>query len=412
MGLFDKVKKTAEIANEFTQKIQSQDGSEPDAWDFAIAGVDLLVDLAERGDIQKININGMSAFGNTVSEAAPYIRTVLQYVNDNRSKSCVCLSTSSNSHKKYTVEEIKKKSSIHARDKSVEEKIPIEALTAINPNLFFMAATLILIEARMESILDVQKKTLAFLQEDKESQVEGDMATLNGMLSEYKFNWDNDSYRANHHKLAIDIKRSAEQNIIFYQKQTTDVLKKEVLINAAFLTKDKQAELRRCLYNYRLSLYNYSFAAFLEVMQLGNFSEDFITQVLGKMQEYTDKYKQVFENCCTYLQAKGDSTVEANLLKGIGVAGKAVGSLLGGIAGTKTNDWLTANSARFGDDNTQKQHETLAQFRQENADPGNEQFISGLQQTKKLYNHTDKIFIDNDYIYFIPTDCVYFIPTK
>ena len=49
---------------------------------------------------------------------------------------------------------------------------------------------------------------------------------FNKILTQFKKDfvgkhWEDEKYKVNHHKLALDIKRSAEQNIILYQKQVT-----------------------------------------------------------------------------------------------------------------------------------------------------------------------------------------------
>ena len=129
----------------------------------------------------------------------------------------------------------------------------------------------------------MEQQIVSFLYEEKEAQIEGDMNTLMNILQEYKYNWEDDKYKANHHKLALDIKRSAEQNIILYQKQVINVQKQNHAVVGKVSIDSLNNSLQKKLKYYRLSLYIYSMASFLEMMLLGNFQEEYVMQIKSKI---------------------------------------------------------------------------------------------------------------------------------
>lgn len=101
----------------------------------------------------------------------------------------------------------------------------------IDPAKLMMAAALMAIEHKLDDIAETQKKILTFLEHDKEAEIESDLKILADIARELKFNWDNTEYTTNHYKLALDIKRSAEKNIIFCRKQIEQAVKESKAIH-------------------------------------------------------------------------------------------------------------------------------------------------------------------------------------
>ena len=83
------------------------------------------------------------------------------------------------------------------------------------PATMMMAVALYSIEQQISEVIEMEKQILSFLEKDKEAEIEADLKTLTTIIKEYKFNWDKEQYVVTHHKLALDIKRTAEKNIIF-----------------------------------------------------------------------------------------------------------------------------------------------------------------------------------------------------
>ena len=68
------------------------------------------------------------------------------------------------------------------------------ATMPIDPATMLMAVALFSIEKKLDSIAEMQKQILTFLEIEKESEIEADVETLVSMISKYKYNWDNEHY--------------------------------------------------------------------------------------------------------------------------------------------------------------------------------------------------------------------------
>lgn len=77
--------------------------------------------------------------------------------------------------------------------------------TAMNPATMMMAVALFSIEKELGNIADMEKQILAFLEIEKESEIEADVEILVNIINQYKFNWDNEHYVNSNHKLVLDI---------------------------------------------------------------------------------------------------------------------------------------------------------------------------------------------------------------
>ena len=92
-------------------------------------------------------------------------------------------------------------------------------VTAFNPAIMMMAVALYSIEKDLTEIAKAQKKILAFLEVENESQIEADVQSLIDIITTYKYKWDNDLAVSNSHNVVMDIHNRARKNIIAYQKK-------------------------------------------------------------------------------------------------------------------------------------------------------------------------------------------------
>lgn len=288
------------------------------------------------------------------------------------------------------------------------EFLPVDSQTVtstvvmpIEPLTFMMVAVLISIEHKLDAIIETQKEILSFLEKDKEAEIEADLKTLTNIIKEYKFNWDNAEYKANHHKLALDIKRTSEKNIIFYQKQISEAIKDNSIIHIQNSVDVKQDKLQKLFRYYRMSLYIYSFASYIEVMLLGNFQSDYVLQVKGQVEDYSLTYKKVHSDCYKLLEKSTAGSVEKHILRGIGTATEAVGSFIGSVPKIRdgqVDEWLTEKGEKIKKKSDSVGNKTLLTF-MEIKEPGNAAFTDNLELVDKLYNRTSDIYIDKDNVY-------------
>ena len=140
-----------------------------------------------------------------------------------------------------------------------------------NPATLFMAVALISIDKKLDIIQETQQEIMEFLEEKEKSKIRGNLNVLADVLNHYKFNWNNEKYKTNKHIQVQEIKREAEQSACLYREQIEKQLKKYSLIHSDQDVKSKLKKLQSEFKEYQLSVYLYSFAAFLEVMLLEKF---------------------------------------------------------------------------------------------------------------------------------------------
>ena len=273
----------------------------------------------------------------------------------------------------------------------------------VDPATMMMAVALYSIEKKLGDIEEMQKQILSFLEIEKESEIEADVQMLTNLIRNYKSNWDNEHFVASNHKLVIDIKRTALKHMNSYQKNTKAVLAKKILLVDQNKMKSISAELKKKIEYYRLSLYNYSMASLLEIMLSGNFKEEYISVIKAEIEKYATEYRLIFDESSRYLEKLGSGAIDANLLGGIGTAGKKMGDLIGAIPVVKkgpVDEFLQDNGKKLEKKAYYQKSKAVHDF----AALGNPQtgvLTEKMQDMIDIYNHTEQICFDRENIYLV-----------
>ena len=272
-----------------------------------------------------------------------------------------------------------------------------QAVAAINPATMMMAVALYSIEKQLGEIAETQKQILAFLEIKDEANVEGDLETLTELINNYKHNWDNEMYVQNSHKMVMDIKRTARSNMLTYQKKVAELVSSKKLLVAQGQVKSALSELEKRFKYYRLSLYTYSLASMMEIMLGGNYKEEYISGIKDEIVKLSGNYRELFEKSSIYLEKLGESAVEANVLKGIGTAGKAVGKFIGSIPLVKegpVDEFLQDSGSHLKKNAIGMEKKAVHQFASLN-NSGTHVFVDKMNDMIQIYNHTERICFDD-----------------
>lgn len=278
-----------------------------------------------------------------------------------------------------------------------------QSVAAINPATMMMAAALYSIEKDLAEIAETQKKILTFLEVENESQIEADVESLMGIVTNYKYNWDNEISVASSHKLVMDIQNRARKNMIAYQKKVTDTISSKQIIVAQNKVKSTLSDLEKKFKYYRLSLYTFSLASLMEIMLSGNFKEEYIAKVKEEIENLSDTYREQFEKGSLYLEKLGNAGVEANVVKGLGTAGKAVGKLIGSIPLVKegpVDEFLQDKGAHLQKNAIGMEKKAVKAFAAV-GNPGTRVFVEKMEDMIQIYNHTSQICFDSEKIYLL-----------
>lgn len=275
------------------------------------------------------------------------------------------------------------------------------AVMPIDPATMMMAVALFAIEQQLKGIEEMQKQILSFLEIEKESEIEADVEILSKIITTYKNNWNNEHFVASNHKMVLDIQRTARKNMLSYKKKVAELLDSKQLIVAQSKVKSTLNDLQKKFKYYRLSLYTFSMASLIEIMLSGNFKEEYISDVKAEIKKFSLEYRDLFTECSMYLENM--TSVEANVMKGIGFASKAVGKFIGSIPVVKegqVDEFLQDSGAHLKENALDMQKSVIEVFA-ELHNPGTGVFMDKMDDMIQIYNHTDRICFDDKKIYLL-----------
>lgn len=273
----------------------------------------------------------------------------------------------------------------------------------IDPATLMMAVALFSIEQKLGSIADMQKQMLSFLAIEQEAEIEADIETLSAMITKYKHNWDNEHFIASNHKLVLDIQRTARKHLNAYQKQVAEAISSKKLFVSQSKVNEALTDLLRKFKYYRLTMYTFSMASFIEIMLSGDFKEENIRLVKDEIEKMSATYRDLFGECSMYLERLSDSSVETNVLKGLGAASKAVGKFIDGIPKIRegqVDEFLLESGAKIQGNAHSIERKVIEAFA-EISNPGVWVFVEKLNDMIQIYGRTTGICFDDKEIYLI-----------
>jgi len=283
--------------------------------------------------------------------------------------------------------------------------VPVEGESVamgIDPVTIAVAVALTAINKKLDLIVQTNQDILRFLQQDKESELEGAVNSLSDILANYRFNSDNAIWIGSQLTVVSTIKGKAEHNIIFYRKGlTTELEKQEVLHGAQKASKRKDAVQQKLKY-YQLCVYLYAYSSFLEVLLGGRFAKDYLDRVSEKLQEYALQYRVDYTECYNHLEAYKKSSIESKALEWGGAAGKKVGGMIARIPviskGPVDEALITAGERLEGIGG--RKNESYLAGLDKNRDAGIQLFAENVERLNALANKPVELLFDNENVYF------------
>lgn len=274
---------------------------------------------------------------------------------------------------------------------------------AFNPATIMMAAALMSIEKELSSIEKTEKQILAFLQNDKDSEIEGDVETISELMKKYKLNWDNEKFVTGSFDQTLAIQARARKNMIFYQKTVNGALEDKIPLTTQTIVSQKMNDLLKDFKYYRLCLYSFSLSSLFEVMISGNYSEDNIKEVKTEIIGYTKQYKDLYDKSSKYITELSKKSIETNLLKSVGNASKSVGKFIGSIPVIKeglVDEFLDNEGSKIKNKSKGIENKAVDTF-EDVKDPNTKMITRSMDDLSLVCNHTTQILVDKDNVYLV-----------
>ncbi len=273
-----------------------------------------------------------------------------------------------------------------------------------NPTTIFMAAALAGIDQKLGNIQESQQEMLDFVIQKEKSDLEGDLKFLNDILSNYKFNWNNEKYISANYVKVLDIRQNAERKIDFYRKRIVSQANKNSPLHSDQSVQKQINKIRDNLHSYQLALYIYSFSYFLEVILQENFDAGYLSSISQRLETYALQYRELYTECYERLDEQLRSSVQSCLSRGVASAGKATGEFIASlplISKSPIDEVLVSSSMHLASHGETKAKKALSSILDKQSSfirP----FIENINTISVLYNHPINMFFDEENIYLEP----------
>ena len=403
MGLFDKFKKKNDIVESKESEIVEEDNKE----NYSLEEMNnyMLSEVRKENlsnNTYSLSLSKLSEISPITIPTANNIKTIM----DQNPKSSGNLYRITNLGKNDSLKAMRdgktfwgsiKKSDGTSTMAKLKEVNP-NSVMALDPTVMMMSVALAGIEQELGEIKEMTKKIFSFLEHDKESEIESDLEILNRSISDFRFNLEDEKYLVNNHKQVMDIKRTANKNMLFYKKEIKDDLSKDKLFTTSNSMNSIIDEIQKKFRYYRLSLYIYSFSTFMEILLLGNYKSDYLLSKKNELDELDNEYSKDFNMALEYVKKNANKSLEGNVLSGLGSAGKAIGNLAEKVKIKNVDNWLNEKGDNLKQSGQNIKDDFATKFddmKESNSKP----FINQIEKVDCIYNKTKEIYFDKDNIY-------------
>ena len=287
------------------------------------------------------------------------------------------------------------------------ELIPVDGIetAAFNdPELIAVAIALFEINRKFESIQRTQQEMFEYLRQKDEAKRRGNLEILVDILENYHFNIDNDTYKTNKHILVQDIRKDAEQDIIFFKEQIVSIFEDKELIDLDAATEKRVLKILSLLKDYQIAVYLFSFSSFLEALLLENYNKEYLNAVAKKIDDRSIEYRKIYTAAYNQLEGQGRGTLEQQLLGIFSGAGSYLGKA---IEKTPVGDITPIDEALIGmSKNLDRIKKSQIHVLMENMPSAKvvdvKPFVEGIVNVNKLFNKKAEILTDGKAIYLLP----------
>ena len=279
----------------------------------------------------------------------------------------------------------------------VPTSIPLDTTALV------MSVALASIEKKLDDIKEIQEDILEFMQLQEKAKLKANHNTLNEIMNNYKYNWNNEKFINSKINLIQSIKKESEQSIIFHRDRTKSKLSKGSFINTNQDIKKKINDLVGEMKDYQLALYLYSFSDFLEVMLLGNFKSDFLKNSIKRSETYSYEYRNLYTKIYNHIEKKTNSSVERVLLSGVAGLNKFVGKTVSKVpflGDTQVDEAIIESAGKVEDFNSKRSNDTISQLRKVKNSVVSP-FVNNLKTLDLIYNQSTELMFDSNKLYLV-----------
>lgn len=274
-------------------------------------------------------------------------------------------------------------------------------VAAINPATLMLAAGIMAMSKKLDAIEENQKKIISFLEKEKESKLKGNLSFLIQVFEDYRFNWDNETFRTSTTTKTQDIKQEAIQNVSFYRDMLSIKLEKKKLLVSKIEVRKTMKAVIEDFQNYRLAIYCYAFASYLEIILLKNYKADYLDSILSTIKEDSYRYAELYTVAYSKLENMAAGSIESGVVKGAAVVSQGLGKFIEKIPVVERgqlDETLIATGKKLEDYKDDSVVDLLASLR-EMSNCQVKQFSDLIETVKELHHGDPMILVDDENVY-------------
>lgn len=271
----------------------------------------------------------------------------------------------------------------------------------INPATIAIAITLVGINKKLDDIKQTQNDILNFLESEKESTLKGSVNALFEIMNDYRYNFDNVTWKNGKFVIASDIKTKAESSIIFYRGIIKDEMDKRNAIHSNQQAQKIIKEVQDKFKCYQLSTYLYAHAAFVEVVLGDNYNSEYLDKVSERIEDNSFQYYKDYTECYDMLSKYSSSSVGTAALNGLGSASKSIGNVIAKIPIIRkgpVDEVLIAAGDSAKKLSSQNSEKALHEFSDKQG-AGVYLFVENIETINTMNNRAIEMMFDQDTIY-------------
>lgn len=293
------------------------------------------------------------------------------------------------------------------RFKPLEGGLPVtqttKTMVPFDPMTLVIAAALFSIDQKLAKLQQKAEEILQFLKLEKQSRQRGNLNMLAEILDEYKQNCSDDNLCSLRNTEVQTIRREAQQDMLFYQEQIASQLQAQKALHGKQSAHSLLEAVMAAFCEYQLAGYLYGFATFLDIMLRKEFASAVISAAARKIAEHKERYDGLYAQCHAQMDAYQRTSLESQLLGGLGNAAKSIGQKMAATPVLKrgpVDEALINAGESLGNINRGAIAKRMSAFAQlEDSKMG--AFIENLGALDALCNRADAMLTDGENLYIL-----------
>lgn len=198
----------------------------------------------------------------------------------------------------------------------------------IDPVSIFMVAVTVEMSQKLDKIEKLGNEIFDYLKAQDRAKLESNYEALINVYSNFKNNLNDEKWQILKYNDVQTIKRETSAQVKVLRSQIEKTIDRHDLVHNELQASDLVNKVQNQFYYYRLGVFMYAFASFIEALLQGNFEEGNLKAIQKDISKYNQNYEKFYKDCYKKLERYSNTTVASQTLKAISNASGQMLSLI------------------------------------------------------------------------------------